>query len=184
MRRVALVGPMGAGKSTVGPRLARHLGAEFADLDDIVVGASRRSIADWFARSGEACFRQWESHCLQQLTRTRGAGLVLATGGGIVLCAENRQLLRHQWFTVYLRVRWDVLVLRLEQAREGRPLLASSDWREALQRLLNERDPLYRKVSRVTIDVSDLDVNQTVQQVAEAVVHMDLPHADPTQEDG
>lgn len=139
-----LVGPMGAGKSTLGSLLAERLGMRFTDLDAAIERAAGMSVARIFATEGEAGFRLRETRALA--AASAGDGLVLACGGGVVLAAGNREMLRERGFVIWLDAGVDLQLARL--ADDGtRPLLAAADRRERLESLARQRDPLYREVA-------------------------------------
>jgi shikimate kinase len=139
-----LVGPMGAGKSTIGRALAAALELPFVDLDHEIEQRTGASIALIFDLEGEAGFRVRECTLLRELAA--GEGIVLATGGGAVLNAESRQVLRERGFVVWLGADVDTQLSRLAHDRK-RPLLATPDRRRKLQELARERDPLYAEVA-------------------------------------
>lgn len=142
-RNIYLVGLMGAGKSSVARELARLLGREAADTDAEVVRAAGRSIPEIFAAEGEAGFRSREAAALALLAGR--SDLVIATGGGIVLRAENRERMRATGRVFYLHAPAEELHRRVARGGiPGRPLLAGGDPLGTLRRLLAERDPLYR----------------------------------------
>ncbi len=121
---VYLTGFMGSGKSTVGPLVADALGYRFADLDWLVEAQAGKSVAALFATGGEGVFRRAEAQALAETTR--GAGLVVATGGGTLLDADNRAAARAAGVVVWLRVSPETVVARLG-VPYGRPLLAGLD---------------------------------------------------------
>ncbi|MBL8273498.1 MAG: shikimate kinase, partial [Xanthomonadales bacterium] len=129
---VFLVGPMGAGKSTIGRRLARHFGLAFIDLDDELEARTGASVKLIFELEGEAGFRARESALLAELAQADGR--LLATGGGTVLDAGNRALLRSRGFVVWLRASVAQQLRRLERDRK-RPLLGGPDRRARLEQL-------------------------------------------------
>ena len=139
-----LVGPMGAGKSTIGRALAAALELPFVDLDHEIEQRTGAAISLIFDREGEAGFRMRETTLLRE--QAACTGIVLATGGGAVLSAENRQLLRERGFVVWLGADVDTQLSRLAHARK-RPLLATPDRRRTLQDLARTRDPLYAEVA-------------------------------------
>lgn len=116
-RNIFLTGFMGAGKSTIGRRLARRLGYRFADLDELIAAREGRSIAEIFAAQGEAYFRDCEAAVLAE--QTTADQVVFATGGGIVGRAENRAMMRQLGSVVYLRAAWSTLEQRLAKGRGG-----------------------------------------------------------------
>lgn len=146
---IFLIGPMGAGKTTVGKRLAESRGMEFVDSDHEVEARTGVDIAYIFEKEGEAGFRRREKQVIAELTQ-RG-NIVLATGGGSVLDAENRLNLSARGVVVYLQASVDHQFSRTERA-ENRPLLTqAADRRETLERLFAVRDPLYREIADLTL---------------------------------
>jgi len=146
---IFLVGPMGAGKTTVGKRLAELRGMAFADSDHEVEQRTGVDIAFIFEKEGEAGFRKRERQVIAELTT--GHNLVLATGGGAVLDADNRQHLAGRGFVVYLRASVDHQLRRTGRT-ESRPLLQTGNPREVLAQLFGVRDPLYREIADLTLD--------------------------------
>ena len=145
---------MGAGKSSIARRLAEITGRRAEDTDAMVRREQRgRSIADIFAREGEAFFRERESAALAAL-RERPAGLIVATGGGIVLRADNRELLRSLGCVVFLHANEDTLFARVSR-NDKRPLLRTDDPRATLSALLRAREGLYRECAHFAVDTSD-----------------------------
>jgi shikimate kinase len=139
-----LVGPMGAGKSTVGRHLAELLQREFVDTDQVIEARTGAAIPLIFEIEGEAGFRRREAAAIEELTRQHG--IVLATGGGAVLSEENRRLLRERGTVVYLCAPLETLVERTQRDR-NRPLLQNTDRRAKLEEILRARDPLYRETA-------------------------------------
>jgi shikimate kinase len=150
-RHVVLVGLMGTGKTTVGRRLAKELQWPFADADEQLELRAGRSIPVIFREEGEAAFRRLESDVLADLL-ARAHPLVVAAGGGVVTRTENRALLGHRAFVVWLRASAPFLAARTDLTH--RPLLAgAADPTAALQRLIVERGPLYQGVADAVVDV-------------------------------
>ncbi|QSX78419.1 shikimate kinase [Agrilutibacter solisilvae] len=149
-----LVGPMGAGKSTIGRRLAQRFGLRFADADAWVEEAAGATVAQLFQREGEPAFRQREREALATLLGQDG--LVLATGGGAVLDADNRALLQRRGFVVHLEVTVDRQLERLAQDH-SRPLLARDDRAQVLGALATARNPLYAQTADLAFDTDALD---------------------------
>lgn len=141
-----LIGFMGAGKSTVGTRLARLLGYRLVDLDQLIVERAGYPIKEIFANQGEAVFRDYEAAALQVLADR--SHLVVATGGGIVGRPENWQWMRRLGPIVYLRVPWELLRQRISGDDE-RPLADESDGGERLRRLFESRIPLYEQADLI-----------------------------------
>ena len=141
-RSLVLVGLMGAGKSSIGRRLARVLGADFADADDEIATAAGMGIPDIFAVYGEAVFRDLERRVVARLLDR--PPLVLALGGGAFIDPETRAKVKASARSVWLRADLDTLVARTARKRGARPLLAGGgDPREVLDRLMRERYPVY-----------------------------------------
>lgn len=147
-RSVFLIGPMGSGKTAVGKALAKRLGLPFADSDAEVESRTGVDIAYIFEREGEEGFRIRERDVIDALTRD--AGIVLATGGGAVLLAENRERLAARGTVVFLDTTVEQQLERTRKSRH-RPLLTGTDRRAKLEELANIRDPLYRSIAAVTI---------------------------------
>ena len=139
-RTIALVGMMGAGKSSVGRRLATRLGVPFRDADSEIEAAAGCTISEIFERFGEAEFRKGERRVIGRLLAEPPH--VLATGGGAFITDKTRAAIKVQGFSVWLKAPLDLLVSRV-QRRETRPLLKDGDPREILGRLLAEREPIY-----------------------------------------
>ncbi len=147
--RIFLVGLMGAGKTTVGRALAQRARLRFVDSDHEIEAREGCSIAELFARDGEAAFRDIEAAVLDELTQLDG--IVLATGGGAVLRESSRAALHGRGTVVYLRASPDELANRTRHDR-NRPLLQGVDPRARLRELFRARDPLYRAVAHFVID--------------------------------
>ncbi len=160
---IVLIGLMGAGKSTVGPLVARRLGRPFVDADVAIEAVARRSIPEIFTDSGEAGFRRLESEVLEALL-SRADRPVIGAGGGAVLAEANRALLcRHEAAVVWLRADTTTLAARVRDG-QGRPLLAGGA-RVALERLTIERDPFYAEAATDEVPAVALP-----EQVCEEVV--------------
>lgn len=143
-RNLYLIGMMGAGKTTVGRLLARRLKRPFYDSDQVVEERCGVAITVIFDVEGEAGFRLRESQAIAELTALKG--IVLATGGGVVLDPENRRRLSGSGTVVYLHARADELFARVRHGR-GRPLLAGPDPLRRLEQIYAQRDPLYRETA-------------------------------------
>ncbi|MCS6914669.1 MAG: shikimate kinase [Myxococcales bacterium] len=161
-RRVALIGLRGAGKSTIGRRLAAELGRPFIELDERIEEAAGLSLGEIFALHGEAYYRRLERTVLARLLQEGPPGMVLAVGGGLVTDAESFELLRRHTITVWLRAaaqdHWD----RVIQQGDRRPMAAGlAEARGQLEQLLAVREPLYRQ-AHLTIDTSALGLEGAV----------------------
>jgi len=140
-RSIVLVGMMGVGKSSVGRRLATRLAIPFVDADAEIEKAAGMSIADIFARHGEAYFRSGEARVIARLLES--GPQVLATGGGAFINADTRALMKLKGVSIWLRAEVDVLLRRTGKRRNDRPLLQTADPAETLRELLAEREPTY-----------------------------------------
>jgi shikimate kinase len=160
---IYLVGLMGAGKSTVGRALARRLKLRFVDSDHEIEARCGVKIPVIFEIEGEPGFRAREAQAVLELTELDG--IVLATGGGVVLAEENRRLLSERGMVVYLRATPEHLYERVRQDR-NRPLLAGGDPLARLRELYRQRDPLYRGVADLVVDTG----RQSVQVLARGLL--------------
>jgi shikimate kinase len=154
---------MGAGKSTIGRHLASLLKLEFVDADHEIEKRTGAGIPLIFEIEGEDGFRKRESAAIDELTRKKN--IVLATGGGAVLSADNRQALRSRGTVVYLRASIDILVERTRRDR-NRPLLQTDDPRARLEEIMKMREPLYLETAHVIVDTD----RRSPQAVARDVV--------------
>lgn len=160
---IYLVGLMGAGKTTVGRLLARRLKLRFVDSDHEIEARCGVKIPVIFEIEGEAGFRAREAQTLAELTQLEG--VVLATGGGVVLAEQNRRLLAARGTVIYLRATPEHLYERVRQDK-NRPLLATADPLGRLRALYRERDPLYRAVADLVVDTG----RQSVQVLARGLL--------------
>jgi shikimate kinase len=160
---LCLVGMMGAGKTTVGKRLARRLGWSFVDADRELEARLGVPVQTIFELEGEAGFRRREAALVEELTHREHT--VLATGGGAVLDPANRAVMAARGRVVYLRASVGDLWHRLRRDTV-RPLLRAPDPRARIEQLVAERDPLYREIAHLVIDTG----RQPVEQVVEAIV--------------
>lgn len=163
---IVLVGMMGAGKSTVGRELARRHGLAFIDCDHELEARTGVKIATIFEIEGEDGFRRRETHLIDELIDA--AGVVLGTGGGIVLRAENREILQRRGIVVYLNVPPRVLWERTRHDR-SRPLLQVPNPRERIETLHRERDPLYREVADIVVEGNRGSPAGMVRQIETAI---------------
>lgn len=147
-RNLYLVGPMGAGKTTIGRRLARHLGMPFFDLDSELEKRTGADVSLIFDVEGEPGFRRRESGLLKELAARNGA--LIATGGGSVLEAENRRVMRHSGHVIFLKASVDQQLQRLERDKQ-RPLLQTPDRRQRLNALARARDPIYEELADLVV---------------------------------
>ena len=164
-RPVVLVGLMGAGKTTVGRRLAQRLKVPFYDADHEIEASANLRIADIFAIYGEAAFRDGERKVIERLL-SEGPH-VLATGGGAFMDAATRDLVKAGATSVWLRADLELLVKRTAM-RDTRPLLRDGDPREILGRLLAQRGPIYAQAD-ITVDSVEGPHSRTTERVVRAL---------------
>lgn len=163
---VFLVGPMGAGKTTIGRQLAKRMGWEFVDSDHEIERRTGATIPLIFEIEGEAGFRKREQVVIDELTQRRS--IVLATGGGAVLDPDNRRHLAARGMVVYLRASLDTLFERTARDK-NRPLLQTEDPRGRLAAILEQRDPLYREVADVIIDTDKQGAREVVRDLVRRI---------------
>ena len=161
-----LIGPMGAGKSTVGKRLARALGLRFIDLDEVIEDEAGSRIPLIFELQGETGFRERETAALARMTQLHG--VVLATGGGSVLAQTNQALLTQNGFVLYLEAPIELQLERL--ARDtSRPLLRAPDRQQRLRDLAQTRNPIYRQLADLVIPADRTGPGTTARRAIAAL---------------
>ncbi|WP_461519402.1 shikimate kinase AroK [Porticoccus sp.] len=163
---VFLVGPMGAGKTTIGRLLAKNLSLKFVDLDAEIEKRCGADIPWIFDVEGEAGFRKRECMLLEELTDLEG--ILLATGGGAVLDSRNREYLKARGCVVYLCASATQLMERTAHDR-SRPLLQVDDPLSVLTRLIAERDPFYREVADLIVETERKKPQAVAEWVAREV---------------
>ena len=173
-RPIVLVGMMGAGKTTVGRRLAAKLGRHFVDSDEEIEKAAGMTIEDIFATRGEAEFRTGEVRVIARLLKDRD--LVLGTGGGAFMNEETRALVKSAAISVWIKADFELLFQRV-QRRSNRPLLKTANPRQTLQDLIEKRYPIYAEAD-VTIVSEDVPQDQVASAVIDALLaHLGAAHA-------
>jgi shikimate kinase len=160
-RIVALVGIMGAGKSSLGRRLATVLGVPFVDSDVEVVSAAGCSIPEIFQRYGEPAFRDCERRVMERLLS--GPPHILATGGGAFMNADIRAHIKASAVSMWISAPLDVLLMRV-QRKDDRPLLKQGNPREILAKLLKEREPIYAEAD-LHVESKDAPHAETVDKM-------------------
>jgi len=156
---IFLVGPMGAGKSTIGKQLAKKLRLKFYDSDREIERRTGVSVSWIFEMEGEAGFREREEKIIDELTALDN--VVVATGGGAVLAAKNRTCLAERGTVIYLSATVDQLYRRTAKDK-SRPLLQTADRRQQIKNLIAQRDPLYREVATIVVPTGDQSIQRTV----------------------
>ena len=164
-RSIVLVGMMGAGKSTIGRRLAARLRLPFLDADGEIETAAGMSIPDIFETHGEAHFRDGEARVIARLLES-GPG-VLATGGGAFMRTETRERIRGKAVSIWLKADGDI-VLRRVRRRADRPLLQTADPAATIERLIGEREPFYQQAD-LTIWSRDVPHEKIVDECIDAL---------------
>ncbi len=162
---IVLVGLMGAGKSTVGRRLAKELGLEFRDSDHEIEDAAGCSISDIFEIHGEPIFRDVEKRVIKRLLE--GEPVVLATGGGAFIQPHIREMISAHGISIWLKAELDVLVERVSR-KNTRPLLEKGDKREILSDLMSKRYPIYEQAD-IVVDSDDGAHEKVVDGIVRAL---------------
>lgn len=159
-----LIGPMGAGKSAVGRQLARMLHLNFMDSDDEIESRTGVDISFIFEKEGEEGFRKREAKVIDDLSKIEG--LVLATGGGVVVDPQNRSNLGARGFVVYLYTTVEQQLVRTQKGRD-RPLLENGDRRQILEDLMTERDAMYREIADLVVETDGRKVKAVANEILE-----------------
>lgn len=163
---VFLVGPMGAGKSTIGRLLSQELHTEFFDSDKVVEERCGTNIPWIFDMEGEEGFRERETQVIDDLTQANN--IVLATGGGAVLKPCNREYLSQRGIVVYLRASVQQQLARTSKDK-NRPLLQQKDKRQVLTQLFKERDPLYTSIADITIETDQRNPKRVIHELKKRI---------------
>ena len=156
---IFLIGPMGAGKTTMGRQIARRLNMDFEDSDHAIEAHTGVDIPLIFEKEGETGFRKREAAIIDELTRK--SRLVLATGGGAVLSKENRQHLQNRGIVIYLHSDIKHLLDRVGHDK-NRPLLQTSDPAETLRKIMQVREPLYRETADIIINTGQQSIRAVI----------------------
>ena len=164
-RSVVLVGMMGAGKSSVGRRVALRLGIPFVDADTEIEKAAGMAITDIFAIRGEAEFRSGEARVILRLLE--GGPQVLATGGGAFINPDTRAAIAAKGISIWLKAEPDVLMKRIKR-RQDRPLLHTADPAATLRKLLEEREPVYA-LADLTVQSREVTHDRIVDEIVGAI---------------
>ena len=166
-RNIFLVGPMGAGKSTIGRQLARQLHLEFYDSDTEIERRTGADIAWVFELEGEEGFRLREEKVIEELTEN--TGIVLATGGGSILSKESRNRLSARGVVVYLQTTIEKQLARTQRDKR-RPLIAEADNpREVLENLAEARNALYEEIADIVVCTDEQSTKVVIDQIIEKV---------------
>ena len=165
-KNLFLIGPMGAGKSAVGRQLARMLHLDFVDSDEEIENRTGVDIPFIFEKEGEEGFRKREVKMIDELSQRQG--VVLATGGGAILDPDSRSHLGARGFVIYL---FTTVQQQLDRTQRGRnrPLLENGDKESVLEKLMTERDPLYREIADLTVETDGRRVQAVARDISDAV---------------
>jgi shikimate kinase len=178
-RSIVLVGMMGVGKSSIGRRLASRLGIPFVDADTEIEKAAGMSIADIFARHGEAYFRSGEARVIARLLDS--GPQILATGGGAVMNADTRSAIKATGVSIWLSAELEVLLRRINKRKNERPLLQTADPAATLRQLLVEREPFYAQAD-LTVQSREVPHEAIVSEIMTALAG--FLNAPPSAKDG
>ena len=160
---IFLIGLMGTGKTTVGRQLSRKLKMDFYDSDRVIEERTGVDIPLIFEKEGEAGFRKREAAVIDELTQKKN--IILATGGGAVLDSQNRNHLINRGTVIYLKSSLKTLIDRTSKDK-NRPLLHADEPAEAiLQRLLDERGPLYEEAADYTVETANNSIHSVIQAI-------------------
>ncbi len=175
-RSIVLIGMMGVGKSSIGRRLGARLGVPFVDADTEIEAAAGMSIADIFARHGEADFRSGEARVIARLLE--GGPQVLATGGGAVMNADTRAAVKAKGVSIWLSAEFDVLMRRINKRKNDRPMLMTGDPAATLRQLLAEREPVYAQAD-ITVQSREVPHDAIVGEIMRALADFLNAHNPP-----
>lgn len=170
-RSLVLIGLMGAGKSAIGRRLGKRLGLRFVDADKEIEAAADKTINEIFADHGEAYFRDGERRVIARLLSE--GPIVLATGGGAYMNADTRAEIADKGLSIWLKADLEILMERVSR-RDTRPLLQAGDPREIMQRLMDERYPVYSGAD-ITIESRNVPHEIIVEEIVDAIAARLLP---------
>lgn len=165
---LVFIGLLGAGKTSVGKKLANKLSLEFYDTDQLFEERTQQSISSFFVTQGENLFRELESSILFECIQERVS--VISTGGGVVLSTQNRELLKKKAMCIYLDVDLDALYQRLKHD-QSRPLLQGTDLRKRLEELKSQREAYYRECAHITVATQGKNIEQIVMEIIEQLKH-------------
>jgi shikimate kinase len=160
---IFLVGPMGAGKTTIGKQLAKKMNLRFVDSDHEIEERTGAKISLIFEIEGEEGFRDREQAMLDELTQN--SNIVLATGGGVILREANRQALKRRGTVIYLNTSVDEALRRTARDR-SRPLLQADDREQRMRALMDEREPLYRAAADLIVDTDKRTVRSIIAEIS------------------
>jgi shikimate kinase len=168
--KIALYGFMGAGKTSLGSILAKRLGALFIDLDVEIEKHTGMNIVEYFEQYGETEFRKIEHKVLKDIIKKDEDNIILSLGGGTILQPSNRKILKLMHFkNVYLDIKLPILISRLKEQKEGRPIIKNIPDKEFplfIEALLSSRKPIYEKAADLHIKINQEGFKQAVEKVS------------------
>ncbi|MCW9004037.1 MAG: shikimate kinase AroK [Gammaproteobacteria bacterium] len=159
---IFLIGPMGAGKTTMGRQLAKKLNYQFYDSDHVIEEHTGADIPLIFEKEGEAGFRKREQQAIDELTQMKN--IVLATGGGAILLPENRQNLKNRGVVIYLHSNIEHLIERTRHDK-NRPLLQTENPEAKLRELMIIREPLYKETADIIINTGKKSIRSVINVI-------------------
>ncbi|MEN8694648.1 MAG: shikimate kinase [Akkermansiaceae bacterium] len=162
---ILLVGFMGTGKSTIGRKLSKCLNYQLVDTDQMIVDRAGKPIPKIFEEDGEPAFRESETQVLQDLLNCQGH--IISTGGGIIGSQKNRELIQKLGYVIWLYASFEEILERTAR-NANRPLLNNDDPEGTIQRLLEERNPLYQEVSHLKISTEQLCFEEICMGITES----------------
>ena len=161
-QNIILIGPMGAGKSSVGKRLSKQLCRKFFDCDKVLEERTGVAITTIFELEGETGFRERETKILDELSKQEN--VVIATGGGAVLVEENIHLITHNSIVIYLKASVNSQIKRTKHDKK-RPLLQTNDRHATLQSLAKTRNPIYTKIADIIVDTDNQSISTSIEEI-------------------
>lgn len=167
-KNIYLIGPMGAGKTSVGKQLAELTGAAFIDSDNEIEKRTGVSIAWIFEKEKEAGFRKRETEIIKELTERKN--IILSTGGGSIVTEKNCHYLKSTGFVVYLTVSFDVQFERTSRRKGARPLLNAPNSKETLETLNKNREPIYKELADITIDTDHCSPQEVAKIILKKII--------------
>ena len=163
MKSIVLMGFMGAGKTTIGKKLAKALECEFIDTDEWIEKEKGRKISDIFAEDGEAVFRDMETDLLKRLQGSEEK-FVLSIGGGMPVREENRALLRNLGIVIYLKTSKEEITRRVS-GNKNHPLLQGGDLEEKVTNLMNAREQIYVETAHVEVITDEKNPLEVIEEI-------------------
>ncbi|MCL2719357.1 MAG: shikimate kinase [Lachnospiraceae bacterium] len=165
MHHIILIGFMGCGKTTIGKALSAYYQWEIIDTDKLIEDMQKQSVSEIFAEHGEEFFRRLETEVLEKLDKELNKPCIIATGGGLPLCEENRRLLKKMGDVVYLNVDAGIVYQRLKNDTT-RPLLATSDPQLKINEMLAKRMPVYEQTASFIIDTNNKTITEINKEIS------------------